>query len=316
MSGTASDATGFPVHPERTSRVAEGSLLLITVLWGTTFPLLRLTLERISPYDVIALRFTIAGVVLALIYGRRIARAGRIAIWDGLRTGLFMAAGYLTQAIGLTTTSTPRSAFLTAMAVVFVPFISFVVLRTGILAGEAAGVGLAFLGLVFFYSDAGFGIRPGDLWTLAGAAAFGAQIVTTNVAARRSDPFVVSAVQAVVAAAVGWLFVGAQGGLSVPAHAVPWGTILYLSIVATAFILVLQTWALGKTKPVRAGVIYSLEPVFAAVFAMAFFAEGMSAREVLGSAAILAGVVVAELKKARWPGEDAADTRRTGGSAR
>jgi drug/metabolite transporter (DMT)-like permease len=280
------------------SRVAELSLLLITVIWGTTFPLLRVTVAKITPYDILALRFTIAGVLLALIYQKRLLRPGRVAIWDGVRTGLFMAAGYLSQAIGLTTTSTPRSAFLTAMAVIFVPFISFVILRSGIVAGEAAGVALAFLGLVLFYSDAGLGLRAGDLWTLVGAAAFAAQVVYTNVA-RRSDPFVVSALQALVAAALGWIFVGAQGGLSVPARSIPWGTILYLATIATALILVLQTWALGRTSPVRAGVIYSLEPVFAAVFAMTFFAEGMSGREVLGSAAILAGVLVAELKKAK-----------------
>jgi drug/metabolite transporter (DMT)-like permease len=81
----------------------------------------------------------------------------------------------------------------------------------------------------------------------------------------------------------------------VPSEA--WGTLLYLGIIATALILVLQTWALGKTKAVRAGVIYSLEPVFASLFAMCFFGAHMSAWEVLGSAAILTGVLVAELKK-------------------
>ena len=126
---------------------------------------------------------------------------------------------------------------------------------------------------------------------------FACQVVTTNVAARRSDPFVVSALQAAVAAAIGWVFVGAQGGISVPWSVIPWDRVLYLGIVATAFILVVQTWALGKTKPVRAGVIYSLEPVFAAMVALAFFGEGMSSREVMGSAAILLGVLVAELKK-------------------
>ena len=67
---------------------------------------------------------------------------------------------------------------------------------------------------------------------------------------------------------MGWIFVGARGGLSVPWSGIPWGRVLYFGVVATAFILVLQTWALGKTKPVRAGVIYSLEPVFAAVEAV------------------------------------------------
>jgi len=291
-------AASAPEGPVSTSRVAEGSLLLITAIWGTTFPLLRVTLHSVNPFDIIALRFTIAGAVLALIYRRRLFRMGRTVVLDSLRTGLFMVAGYLTQAIGLTTTSTPRSAFLTGTAVVFVPLLSFIVLRSGVGVGEAAGVLLAFLGLGFFYSDAGLGFRAGDIWTLAGAVAFAAQVVYTNVAARRSDPFAVSAMQAVVAAAVGWIFVGAHGGISVPWRSIPWGTILYLSLIATAFILVLQTWALGKTKPVRAGVIYSLEPVFASMFAMSFFGEGMSSREVLGSAAILVGVLVAEVKKA------------------
>lgn len=297
MRRAASQPASTREAPVSTSRVAEGSLLLITAIWGTTFPLLRATLRFVNPFDIIALRFTIAGAVLVLIYRRRLFRIGGTAVWDSVRTGLFMVAGYLTQAIGLTTTSTPRSAFLTGTAVVFVPLISFLVLRSGVGAGEGAGVLLAFLGLAFFYSDAGLVFRAGDIWTLAGAAAFAGQIVYTNVAARRSDPFAVSALQAVVAAAVGWIFVGAHGGISVPARSIPWGTILYLGLIATAFILVLQTWALGKTKPVRAGVIYSLEPVFAAIFAMSFFGEGMSAREVLGSAAILAGVLVAEVKK-------------------
>jgi drug/metabolite transporter (DMT)-like permease len=287
------------------NRIAEGSLLLITAIWGTTFPILRVSLQTLSPYDIIALRFTIAAVVLAAIYWRRLLRSGRVAIWDGVRTGLFMVAGYLTQAIGLTTTSAPRSAFLTGIAVIIVPLVSFLVLRSGPGIGEAIGVGLAFLGLGFFYADAGLMLRSGDLWTLAGAAAFASQVVYTNIAARRSDPFAVSALQAVVAAGVGWIFVGARGGLSVPLRAIPWGTVLYLGVIATAFILALQTWALGKTRPVRAGVIYSLEPVFAAIVAMTFFAERMSAREVLGSVAILAGVLVAELKKG-GPGETAA----------
>ena len=297
MGRAASPTARTPEGPVSTSRVAEGSLLLITAIWGTTFPLLRATLRFVNPFDIIALRFTIAGAVLVLIYRRRLFRMGGTAVWDSVRTGLFMVAGYLTQAIGLTTTSTPRSAFLTGTAVVFVPLISFLVLRSGVGTGEGAGVLLAFLGLAFFYSDAGLGFRAGDIWTLAGAVAFAAQVVYTNVAARRSDPFAVSALQAVVAAVVGWIFVGAHGGISVPARSIPWGTILYLGLIATAFILVLQTWALGKTKPVRAGVIYSLEPVFAAIFAMSFFGEGMSAREVMGSAAILAGVLVAEVKK-------------------
>jgi drug/metabolite transporter (DMT)-like permease len=279
------------------SRLAEAYLLLITIIWGTTFPLLRTSLQILDAYDIVALRFTIAAILIAAIYWKRFRHLNRTAVWDGALTGFFMGAGYLTQAIGLTTISSPRSAFITGTAVIFVPFIDRFVSRLGATAGEIVAVALTFVGLLFFYADANLKLQPGDLWTLLGAVMFATQVVTTNVAARRSDPFLVSALQSAAAAMVAWVFIIPRGGLSIPLSAIPWDRILYFGVVATAFILVLQTWALGKTKPVRAGVIYSLEPVFAAIFAMGFFGEGMSTREVLGSAAILLGVLVAELKK-------------------
>ncbi len=279
------------------TRAAEATLLLITVIWGTTFPILRTSLRVVEPYDIIAIRFSIAALLLCAIYWKRLIRMGRVAVRDSVVTGLFMAAGYLVQAIGLTTISSPRSAFLTGTAVVFVPFIDRFVSRMGVSTGEWMGVAFVFAGILLFSGHAGLMLSTGDLWTLAGAIAFACQVVTTNVAARRSDTFAVSALQAAVAAAVGWAFVGAHGGLSRPLGEMPWGTLLYLGTLATAFILVLQTWALGKTKPVRAGVIYSLEPVFAAMVAMIFFGEGMRFNEVIGSVAIMAGVLVAELKK-------------------
>lgn len=260
-----------------------------------TFPLLRESLRILDPYELLALRFTVAAVALGATYGRRLISVRPVAIWDGLRTGAFIAAGYLTQMIGLQTTSASRSAFLTGTTLVLVPFASFAILRLGPGLGEGLGVVIAFVGLFLFYADAGLSLRAGDLWTLACAVSFAIQLVYTNVAAKRSDPIAVAFVQTVVAAAVGWIFLAARGGFSTPLHAVPWPTIFYLAVVATAFVLALQTWALGKTKPVRAGVIYTMEPVFAALFAMTLFGERMSAREVLGSAAILCGVLVAAL---------------------
>lgn len=281
--------------PGAASRVAEGALLLIAAIWGTTFSLLRDSLQILDPYELMALRFTVAALALGALYARRVASMRPLALWDGLRTGVFLAAAYLTQLIGLQTTSASRSAFLTGTTLVLVPFASFAILRLGPGMGEGLGVAIAFVGLLFFYADAGLSLRSGDLWTLGCAAAFAIQIVYTNVAGRRSDAIAVSVVQMVVAAAAGWIFVAARGGLSTPLQAVPWPTILYLAVAATAFVLALQTWALGKTKPIRAGVIYSMEPVFAALFAMTFFGERMSSREALGSAAILGGVLVAEL---------------------
>ncbi|MGH9391204.1 MAG: EamA family transporter, partial [Vicinamibacteria bacterium] len=86
VSDSRGTGPGENTHP--TNRIAESALLLITVIWGTTFPLLRVSLQKITPYDIIALRFTIAAVLLAAIYWRRLGRMGPVAVWDGVRTGL------------------------------------------------------------------------------------------------------------------------------------------------------------------------------------------------------------------------------------
>jgi drug/metabolite transporter (DMT)-like permease len=164
-------------------------------------------------------------------------------------------------------------------------------------AGELLGVALGFIGITLFSADAGFSLRPGDLWTLGCAASFGIQIVITNVAAKREDPVALSVIQMTAGAIAGWALVFARGGFHTPVSQVPWGVLVYLSVVATALVIALQTWALGRTSPVRASMIFATEPIFAALFAVAFFGEGMSWREVIGGAVILLGVAVTILWK-------------------
>jgi len=203
----------IPAEAGSKSRLAEGALVLITIIWGTTFPLLRTSLRILDPYDIVALRFTIAAVLIAAITWKRFRYLNRTALWDGALTGFFMGTGYLVQAIGLTTISSPRSAFITGTAVIFVPFIDRFVSRLGATRGEIVAVALTFLGLLLFYADANLKLQAGDLWTLLGAVMFASQVVTTNVAARRSDPFVVSALQSVAAALVAWIFILPRGVL-------------------------------------------------------------------------------------------------------
>lgn len=296
--------TGSPAPvPPRKILSADLSLLLISAIWGTTFALLRDSLRYIHPVELMALRFSIGGAIVAVVYARRIPKVKPLWLWDGVRTGFFLAAGYLFQVIGLATITASRSAFLTSTYVPMTPFVAYLLLRIRPDWGGAAGVVLVSLGLLAFAarselgSGAGatFSLGPGDLWTVGCAAAFAAQIVYTNVAARRSDYAVVTMVQLLLSAGVGWALVFARGGFSVPLDRVPWGIILYLATFATAFVITLQTWALGRTTPIKAAVIFSTEPIFAAIFAGMFFGERMEGLEVVGAALILAGVLTTEL---------------------
>lgn len=279
------------------------------MIWGTTFALLRDALRTIGPAELVALRFTIAALFLLAVYARRLRGWKPHWIRDGLWVGVWLAIGYLTQVMGLRTVTASRSAFITSMSIAIVPFVAFALLRTRPVIGEALGVALAVAGLVLFSSDAGFSLTPGELWTLGCAAAFAVQIVVTHIAGQRSPAVPVSILQTVVGAVAGWALVFAGGGPAAASRDVPWGVILYLAVVATAFIIVVQTWALARTSSVKAGVLYATEPVFAAIFAASFFGERMGPRELAGAGLILLGVFVSELwrpLRARWSGVSAA----------
>jgi drug/metabolite transporter (DMT)-like permease len=276
---------------------ADLALLLVCAIWGTTFALLRDSLRSIHPAELMALRFTIATIILLAAFPRRVFPLRKQALQSGSWIGIFLATGYLTQIIGLATITASRSAFLTCTYILFTPFLAIPVAGEIPKLGELLGVALGFAGLTLFSADAGFSLRAGDLWTLACAASFGIQIVLTNVAGKKVDPVALSVVQMAVGAIAGWTIVLARGGFRTPWAQVPWGTLIYLSVVATAVVIALQAWALARTSPVRASMIFATEPIFAALFAVAFFGDRMSAREILGAAVILLGVAVTILWK-------------------
>lgn len=274
---------------------ADLALLLVAAIWGTTFALLRDTVRVLHPVDLMAIRFTIGGLLLVAIYWKRLWPMKRRWVIDGAWLGLWLGAGYLTQVIGLATITASRSAFITGSYVAVVPLVAFLLWRTRPRIAELLGIGLITAGLFAFSADAGFSFTVGDLWTLGCAVIFGVQIIITNIVVRRSDPMALSVIQIAAGAAMGWALVAARGGIGTPLAEIPWGTLLYLAVFATALVIALQTWALGKTTPVKATIFFSLEPVFAAVFAGLAFGERMTPQELLGGGLILGGVAVTEL---------------------
>jgi len=277
---------------------ADLSLLLVAAIWGTTFSLLRESLRIIHPVELMALRFSMATIVLAAVFPRRILPPRARWIRDGAWLGVWLTAGYLTQVLGLQTITASHSAFITSTCILFTPFLAIPIARVMPGVGDLVGLALAFGGMTMFsLGSAGFSLHAGDLWTLGCAISFGVQIVVTNVVAKRNDPIALSVMQMAVGGLAGWTLVALRGGFGVSWDRVPWTVLVYLAIVATALVIAIQTWALARTTPIKAALLFSTEPIFATIFAVSFFGERMSSREIGGAALILIGVVTAELWK-------------------
>jgi drug/metabolite transporter (DMT)-like permease len=303
------------VTRSRTELLALGALLAMTAAWGSTFFLIKDLVTRIGVADMLALRFAIASAALALLAGRRL-RLNRSVLRRGAVLGLLYGVAQILQTVGLSLTSASVSGFITGLYVVLTPLLGALLFRSRVdratwLATALATVGLGVLSLQ------GWSVGSGELLTFASAAVYAVHILVMS---RYTDPgsaLGLSLVQLVVITAVctlAALWPDADGhvGIALPSGTGDWFRLLYLAVIAGALTMVLQTWAQAHLEPARAAVVMSMEPVWAAAFAVALGGERITLRMVVGGLAIVAAMYLVELAPRRRDGvaEPVADADR------
>ncbi len=266
----------------------------LTVWWGITFVVVKDALDDADPFTFLALRFFVGGLAATLLAGREVFE--RQSVVRGLKLSVFLFAGYALQTVGLGSTTPARSAFITGLAVVLVPAVSMLLFRRVPRWPSWAGVGLAVAGLFLLTGiDAGeLGqTRFGDWLTMGCAAAFAFHIVLTERYAREVPVRPMVAVQLWVVAVGSALFI--PFGTPRLEMTVPFiGAVLLTGALGSAVAINLQSYAQARTSAVRAALIYSLEPVFAAAYSSVLGRDALGRREWLGGALLMVAVVVAE----------------------
>jgi len=298
------------VTRSRTERLAFAALLTMAAVWGSTFFLMKDLLTRVGVLDMLAVRFAIASVALALLAAPRL-RVDATVLRRGVLLGLLYGAAQIVQTVGLSLTSASVSGFVTGLYVVLTPLLGALVFRSRIGPATWAGAALAAVGLGVL-SLQGFSVGSGEALTLASAALYALHILVLS---RFTDPeraLGLSLVQLVVITLVctgAALLPDASGhvGITLPATAGDWVSMLYLAVVAGAGAMVLQTWAQAHVEPSSAAVVMAAEPVWAAVFAVLLGGERPTVRMVLGGLAIVGAMYLVELAPRRSRPTDAAD---------
>jgi drug/metabolite transporter (DMT)-like permease len=277
--------------------VADGVLLFITAVWGTTFVTVKAALADADTLTFLALRFGLGAVVAGLV-ARGALRNGD-AWRGGAVLGALLFAGYGLQTWGLEFTTPSRSAFITGLTVVLVPFAQLVVFRRRPAPSALVGVAIASLGLALLTgADLQGGFPMGDALTLACAAVYAFHIALTGRYARRSPPTALVTVQLLITAVLAAAF-APLGPMRLHSTASLWGAVALTGVLASAVAISLQAWAQARTSPVRAALVFSLEPVFAAALSAGLGREPLAARGLVGGAVIVGGVLVAELGATR-----------------
>ncbi|MGA9998400.1 MAG: DMT family transporter [Pyrinomonadaceae bacterium] len=296
--------------------VADAALVFVTIIWGSTFVIAVDLLTRWPPVAYIAFRFGVAAIALAALFPKEIARARRSEWMMGATLGLLMGAGFTLQAVGQLFTTPSKSAFITGLTTPLVPFVALLLLRVRPNLENMIGVTLASIGGALILAPREGGINAGDLWTLGCTLMFAGHIVLISVYARRVEVKRLAVLQVLTVAFVSvllWLAFRLCA-LALPAQSLPqfitreavvlvWNArviwqMIYLAIIATVVTFLLWTWGQARMSATHAAIIFSLEPVFATIFAVAVRGpnEWMGGRGTIGAPLILAGVIISELR--------------------
>lgn len=276
---------------------ADLALLFVAFSWGITFVVVKDALAGIGPFYFVALRFLLASLFLVAIYWRHMAKLDRSTLLAGGFIGLFLFGGYAFQTVGLQYTGPATAGFITGLAVVLVPFLSAVIYRR--LPGfyVLAGVACATLGLGLLTLQGGsFDTNPGDLLILICAVCYGLHIIMVGRYAGHHDPVLLAIIQIATVSAASFLF--ALGLEKMPARLTTtvWVAFLITAIPATSLAFLIQNKVQRYTSPTHTAIIFTMEPVFAAVTAHIMGREILSLSQAAGCLLILAGMLVAELK--------------------
>lgn len=286
------------------------ALLVVTLVWGTTFPAMKALTATVSPAWIVFTRFALAAVLLSPF----LVRGARSDMRSGVLLGLLLFFCYVFQVEGLALTTSNRNAFICGLNVLIVPLL-------GILAGRpperriAVALVLAVSGLAALCWDGG-AWSFGDTLALGAALCFGLYIKMMEVHTRgavRLMTITATQIATVAACAGGWLLVtemplggGAAAsaywdGISSAVGASAWN-IVYLGVVCTAAIISLQTWGQSHSSANEAAVIYAFEPAAAAVFGFFWLSETMTGRGWIGAALLISGMIVSQWNAERPAG--------------
>lgn len=264
-------------------------LLVVTLIWGTSFPLLKGAVSSLSAPAILATRFAIA----ALPFTPYLRFLNLPMLRDGVLLGLIIFSTLTLQTVALETTSANRAAFIASFNVILVPLLGQLLGRQVFLKTFLAA-GIAIIGIGVMYWDGQIVI--GDLLMLGNAFLYSIYILMLESITSRHPILPLTAIQLWVITVVSLIWGAPDLVRQHEAIGANYGVILYLGLVDTAATIVLQVVAQRWVNAYQTALMYTLEPIFAAVFSFLLLGEKLGVRGLIGATLVLVAMVFGQSK--------------------
>lgn len=277
-------------------RLAVVALLLVGLVWGAAFVLMKDAIQEQPYMDFLATRFTVAAIAMFLL---RPMVASKLAPGDlkyGALAGGVLAFAYITQTIGLELTTASISGFLTGLYVVLTPLFAWLLLKQKISLKIAIGAVLAAVGLgVLSGAATTVEFQVGQIWLIVCAVSYAAHILVLGKFGQGRDSYRFALLQIAFVAIVTWVFALADGYQAPPNGSV-WFAIVFTALLSTVFAFWVQTWAQTIIEPSRVALLITSEVIFTALLAVGVGQEPVTLTMVVGGSIMVAAMLLVE-----WP---------------
>jgi drug/metabolite transporter (DMT)-like permease len=271
-------------------------LIVVAIIWGNGFVASEIALDTMTPIQILALRFVIAAIIMIMFSFKKLKNIEKELLKKGILLGVILYFAFAFQTVGLVYTTPSKNAFLTAVNVIIVPFIAFVINKKSVDKFGIVGAVLSIVGIGILSLNSNFLINKGDMLTLVCAFLFAFHIYYTGKFSKKCDFILLTTVQMVVAAILGVAIMLIKQEQTFILKSSSIISIIYLGVISTALAFILQTWGQKYTNETTAAVVLSMESVFGTISSIIIIKEIITGRMIVGSVLILIGVITSETK--------------------
>jgi len=277
---------------------AEIYLLIIVIIWGSTFALIKGVIDLIPPYTLLTYRFLLAALILIVIFWKRLKKFNIIILKKGSLIGIFLFLGYTFQTVGLKYTTATKAGFITGLSVVLVPIISHFFIKEKVNRNSVIGVVFAFIGLWFLNYNNGFNFNLGDFLVLLCAFSFAMHIISVGLFSKKLDYVLLAITQITVVFVLSLIMalIFERPAIHFSYSSDIWWSIAITGVFATALAFYMQNKFQRYSTATKTAIIFSGEPIFAAMFAYLLLGEKVGLIAWVGGLLIIFGMIISQKK--------------------
>lgn len=271
-------------------------MVIVTMFWGLSYTFMVMGLETMAVYNVVALRCIIAFLAAGIIFYKRIIKVDAKTLKYAAIQGFLLFIVFALSLIGLETTSVSNAGFILSLTVVLVPIFSSFIEKKLPSKAVSFAIICTMIGITILTTHGSVSFQKGDIVVAIAALCYSIYLLLNSSFTKNVESISYGIYQLGFAGLYALIFTFIFETPTLPSTTTAWIAIIGLGVICSAFCFVGQTVAQQYTSATHTGLIFSLEPIFAAMFAMMFIGEGITIKLLIGGSFILIGNLVAQLE--------------------